>query len=615
MRTLRRLQFDTNCLMLSAVIGALALQEFTEAAAVTFLYALSDWLEVRATTRAREALSSIVQLRPESANLIHPETKEIMVVPATAVPVGVCVSVKAGDKIPCDGVVIEGSSTVDESSLTGESRPVNKGPKDTVSGGTINSGNTQMIVRVTATSDDSAVARLIRLVEEAQTNRSATETLVEDFAAIYTPIILLAALCMCTIPWAFGTEAGMKWTHNGLVLIVIACPCALIISTPVSYVAGLAATAQKGILVKGGAYLEALGRVKKICFDKTGTLTQGKFQMLNLNTIGDLMTRKDVCEYLYLMEERATHPMAQALVQGTKNENPEMSTSLFVKDHTFLAGEGVSGIIGDKQVYVGNARLFKRLGMYIKLSEEDKRIVNDWEIMGGTIGFMSVDGMIVCAYCVMDAIRPEAKENLAELKARGIEAYMLTGDQRKAAFTIGKQVGLSDDSIKSELLPEEKLTLVESFKDELSKQRGGVMMVGDGVNDAPALATADIGVAMGEGAALAMETADVTLIDSHLSKLAYSIKMGAQVISKIQQNVVFSLVVKFIVLGFAIQGKVDLWMAILVDVGSMLLVTWNSMTLIPSKKEKEDAPGSSENSKRGSQGSNTSSTSVMVDKV
>ena len=255
-RTLRRFQFDTNVLMASAAVGALALQDFTEAAAVTFLFSISEWLEVRATTRARSALSDIVHLRPDRANLIHPITKEVMLVPASAVPVGSLVSIRTGDKVPCDGVVMEGNSSVNESSLTGESRPVRKGPNDPVAGGTINSGSTELVVRTTSTADNSAVARLIRLVEEAQANRSPTEKLVDEFAKLYTPLVLLAAICMCSIPWVFGHDVGRQWTYNGLVLIVVACPCALIISTPVTYVAGLAATAQRGVLIKGGAHLE-----------------------------------------------------------------------------------------------------------------------------------------------------------------------------------------------------------------------------------------------------------------------------------------------------------------------------------------------------------------------
>ena len=234
--------------MFTAAIGALVLGEFTEAAAVSFLFSISDWLETRATTRARNALAEIVSLRPEKANIIHPATKEIVVIPPASVPVGAVVSVKTGDKIPCDCVILSGRSTVDESSLTGEHRPVTKKAKDVVSGGTINSGMGELVVRTTATADDSAVAKLIRLVEEAQMNRSATEKMVDEFAKIYTPIVIATGLGMITIPWAWGNETGREWTNRGLVLLVVACPCALIISTPVTYVAGLASTAQREFL-------------------------------------------------------------------------------------------------------------------------------------------------------------------------------------------------------------------------------------------------------------------------------------------------------------------------------------------------------------------------------
>jgi Cd2+/Zn2+-exporting ATPase len=623
--TLRRFQFDANCLMFFAAVGAVALQEFTEAAAVTFLFALSEWLEVRATTRARNALSAIVQLRPESANLIHPQSGEIIVVPARVVPEGALVIVRTGDKIPCDGVVIEGQSTVDASSLTGESRPVRKAVNDDVSGGTINSGNMQLLVRTTASADDSAVARLIRLVEEAQANRSETEKLVDEFARIYTPIVVLSALIMCTVPWAWGREIGNQWTHNGLVLIVVACPCALIISTPVSYVAGLAATAQRGVLIKGGAHLEALGLVKHICFDKTGTLTQGKFKMLHLSVVGEAKSRPEVLEFLSLVEERASHPLAQALVDAARREGVKPPNGLYVKDHMVLAGEGVSGVVDGIQVNVGNRRLFERLGLYADLPASEKNKTQDWEAAGGTVGFMSIgNNGIVCSYCVADAVRPEALDVLKKFGRMGIDVTMLTGDNADAAQAIGRQVGLQGESIKSQLLPEEKLSIVSEMKDQregdrsvlanLCSARRLVLMCGDGVNDAPALAIADVGVAMGEGAALAMETADVTLLDSRLEKLVYSIEMGRRVIRKIKENVVFSIGVKLVVLGFTLAGKASLWGAIATDVGAMLLVTLNGMLLLPSKSqpnrtEEVDGRGDIENGGSAIKGSPTSSDS------
>jgi Cd2+/Zn2+-exporting ATPase len=598
-RTACRGMIDTNVLMFLAVVGAVCLEQFDEAAAVTFLFSLSEWLEVRATKRANAALTAIVKLKPERANIIQPKTKELIVVPATSVPMGSLVAVKSGDKIPCDGVVVEGKSMVDESSLTGESMPVTKGPKDEVSGGTVNSGNTQIIVRTSRTSDDSAVSRLIRLVEEAQANRSETEKIVDSFAKVYTPVVVFSALIMCTIPWFFGSEVGRDWMARGLSLIVIACPCALVISTPISYVAGLAATAQNGVLIKGGASLEALGQLKHVCFDKTGTLTVGEFKLLKLDVFGTKSKRSDVLQYLALMEDRATHPLAKSLVDGIKAEGVSIPTSLAVKDHTLLAGEGVEGSINGKKVYVGNERLFRRLEMYESIPLAQRKEVESWEAMGGTIGFMSIGSEgIVCAYCVADAPRPEAAQVLKELRNMGLNLKMLTGDKGETALSIGKKIGMEKDEILSELLPSQKLNLVTGLKAEIKDsnpllalffaQPRLVLMCGDGVNDAPSLVAANVGVAMGEGAALAMETADVTLMDSKLTKLSYSIKMGRSVIQKIRENVVFSIIVKLVVLVLTVTNHVGLWAAIGSDVGSMIVVTLNGMSLLPKEKKTKD---------------------------
>jgi Cd2+/Zn2+-exporting ATPase len=594
-KALKRCQFDTNVLMFSATIGAVGLQEYTEAAAVAFLFGFSEWLETRATVRARNALGDIVNLRPDKANLVHPSTKEIVLVAAAAVPVGALVSVKTGDKIPCDGMVLTGRSTVDESSLTGESRPVRKGPRDKVSGGTINSGMVELMVRTTCTSENSAVSRLIRLVEEAQANRSETEKLVEEFAKYYTPFVIISALCMCTIPWAFGNDIGRTWTNNGLVLLVVACPCALIISTPVTYVAGLAATAQRGVLVKGGAHLETLGMVKKIAFDKTGTLTQGNFALLHLKNIGEDLSRAQVLETLALVEERGHHPLAQAIVAGVQNEGIKAPKTRSVKDPTNLAGEGLTATVDGITVHVGNKRLFDRLGLFESLPESLKEETEKWASLGGTVGFMSIDGHgIVCAYSVADAVRPESAEVVKALQKMGVEVTMLTGDNNHAALVIGKQIGLDEEHIRGQLFPEDKLRLVQEMKDETvtvsgfgrtCRNRPRTMFCGDGVNDAPALAISDVGVAMGAGAALAMETSDVTLLDSNLEKLIYSMRIGKRVIQKIRENVIFSFVVKAIVLGFTLSGSVHLWAAIASDVGAMLVVTLNGMTLLPYKKK------------------------------
>jgi len=595
-KTLRRCHFDVNCMMLFAAVGALPLQEYAESAAVTFLFAISEALETRATARARNALSEIVRLRPERANVINPVTKDIVVLPASAVAVGMIVSVRTGDKVPCDGVVVEGTSTVDESSLTGESRPVKKIPGSKVSGGTINTGNTQLVIKTTATSNNSAVARLIRLIEDAQLNRSKTEMLVDSFAKIYTPIVVLLALCMCTIPWAFGNEVGTFWAKNGLITIVIACPCALIISTPVTYVAGLAAAAQKGVIVKGGQYLEGLGRVNRISFDKTGTLSQGVFALLHFNVVGETRSRIEVFEYLALMESPASHPLSDAIVKGAANEQIAVP-DLQLKNHTLLPGEGITANVEGKEVYVGNKKLFQRLNLYEALPRDVKMMAEEWSNSGGTVGFLSIEGEgILGAYCVADKIREEAKDVVKSLKNMGIEITMLTGDQRPAAIGIGGQIGLEEHDIKSELLPEDKLQEIgDAVKENDSqkkfwKAKRAAMMVGDGVNDAPALALADVSVAMGEGAALAMESADVTLMDSNLNKLLYIVCMGRRVIRTIIENVMFSLIVKAVVMGFTFAGKASLWAAIASDVGAMLVVTLNGMKLLPSsRKVKENS--------------------------
>ena len=477
--------------MLFASIGAVALQEFAEAAAVVFLFAISEWLEVRATARARRALSAIVHLRPDKANLVHPTTRELITVPAESVPVGALLSVRTGDKIPCDGVVVEGMSTADESSLTGESRPIRKGPEDKVSGGTVNSGLSELVVKTTATTENSAVSRLVRLVEEAQANRSETEKLIDEFARWYTPIIVLAAVAMCTIPWAFGEDTGREWTFNGLILIVVACPCAMIISTPVSYVAGLAATAQKGILIKGGATLEALGVAKNICFDKTGTLTNGEFAVMHFRIVPNSLPRNQVLQYLSLMEERASHPVAQALVTAARNEQVTVPAEMILEKHKIIAGEGVEGVVNGLAISVGNERMFDRVGLLNHLDKSVEAEVESWKMLGGTIGFMSIEGHgIVCGFCATDGVREESARVLNKLRKKGINMTMLTGDNKDAALAVGRQIGLKNDQIKPKLLPEEKLKFIEDLSCSHDLNRSAVcmpcgsgdvtLMVGDG---------------------------------------------------------------------------------------------------------------------------------------
>ncbi|KAL3920381.1 MAG: hypothetical protein SGILL_003293 [Bacillariaceae sp.] len=591
LRTLRRKQFDANCMMVTAALGALALGEYDEAASVAFLFAVSEFLEARATLKARKALEEICALRPDHANVIHPVTKEIVVVPADRVPLGSHISVRTGDKIAADGIVVEGSSSVDESSLTGESQPVSKSIGDTVSGGTINIGQTQLVVKTTTTVEDSAVSRLIRLVEEAQSNRSPTEKMIDSFARSYTPTVMVAATLMCTIPWIFGAEVGRHWTLNGLIIVVIACPCALTISTPVTYAAGLAATAQRGVIIKGGSKLEAMGSVDRVVFDKTGTLTKGTFAVTHLEATAKSKTRQEMLELLALMQERSSHPLSSSLVRAAKEEGVQVPRHMSVAEHRILKGEGITAKVdGQLQVYVGNQRLFSRLGMFESLSTEHKRLIAEWGETGGTIGFIGseVDG-IIGMFCVKDEVREEAKAVITQLKEAQIETLICTGDSNSAAHAVAEEIGIPSGSVNSQLLPEDKLHLVGSLKRPqpkscgICRQQRYVLFCGDGVNDAPALAVADIGVSMGEGAAMALEMSDVTLMDSRLEKLTYAIQMGRRVLRTVKENIMISLVAKLAVVALTFFGKMTLFYAIASDVGVMLLVTLNGMKLLPSK--------------------------------
>ncbi|GKY93554.1 hypothetical protein MPSEU_000322800 [Mayamaea pseudoterrestris] len=588
-RTVRRRQFDANCMMVTAALGALALGEFDEAASVSFLFCVSEYLESRATERARKALETIIKLKPEHANVIDPVTKEISIVPCEQIAVGSLISVRTGDKIAADGVVVEGTSSVDESSLTGESAPVYKTVGSSVSGGTINIGSTRLIMRTTSTVDDSAVSRLVRLVEEATANMSPTEKMIDSFARLYTPTVLTMAAIMATIPWMFGTETGRYWTLNALIIIVISCPCALTISTPVTYAAGLAASAQRGIIVKGGASLEALGSVTSICFDKTGTLSEGKFAVMHLNLIGNTLSRDEMLALLALMEAPSSHPLAAALIKAAKVEGISAPSNADVKEHCILEGEGVEATVNGNKVYVGNMRLFRRLGMYEKMPLGDRILAEKWMKEGATVGFLGdMDKGIVAAFAVTDKVRSEAKKIVDTLLREGYDIMLLTGDSEDAAQAVARQVGICPGGVHSQLLPEDKLHFVGSLKHPQStgcsgicKRNPKVLFLGDGVNDAPAIAIADVGVSMGEGAAIAMEMSDVTLLDSNLEKLVYVLQMGKRVTHTIRENIILSLLCKLVVVALTFAGSMTLLFAIASDVGVMLLVTLNGLKLLP----------------------------------
>lgn len=606
-RTIQRFQFDANCMMLIASVGAFILEEYDEAASVSFLFALSEFLESRASARARNALSEMISLCPEYAHVIHPITKQVCVVLAEDVPLYSHISIRTGDKIPVDGVVIEGTSLVDQSSLTGESLPLTVTVNSFVSSGCVNIGESPLIVRTTARMNDSAVCRLVRLIEEASLNRSPTEKMIDALAMAYTPVVVTIAVLMSTISWFFGSEIGHYWTSNGLIVIVIACPCALTISTPVTYTAGLAATAKSGILVKDGSSLEALGLVDQIVFDKTGTITEGIFQVSELESNGHMYSRSEMLSLLALVESPSSHPLSSALVKAARAEGVSRYHNMKMENHSVLKGEGVTALVDNKRVFVGNQRLFDRIGMHDSLSISVKERVQKWSSEGGTVGFIGVEGEgVIGFYSLIDTIRPEAKDTIEELQKMGMSVLMLTGDGEGAAKRVAEQVGIPLGLVHAKLLPEDKVDSVIRLQGAMPDQNvtlcpwlqrkrhhhSKVLFVGDGINDVAAMATADIGVSMGHGAAVALEMSDVTLIDCNLSKLVYAVEMGSKVVRTIQQNIVLSFLCKIVVVVLTFSGHMTLLYAIASDVGVMLLVTMNGMKLLddraispPSKKQ------------------------------
>jgi len=623
---------DINLLMTLAVIGACALQDFTEAAAVLFLFSLSEWLSERATAKARDAVSEIIALQPDEAErVIGDNDNETRKIHVEDVKLGDRLAVRPGAKIPVDGVVVAGLSNVDESSLTGESRPIPKEAGDQVSGGTVNIDGF-MVITASSLSGDSALARLVKLVQEAQVLRSPTEMLVEKFAKIYTPIVMSCAILMASIPWilvstdTISSGAANTLVYEALVLLVVACPCALVISTPITYVSALAAGAKRGILVKGGVYLEALGRIVTFALDKTGTLTEGNFALTDLKILqtSGIVTQKLALRILAAVEIKSTHPMAVALVSAAEEiektapgDTPYDGRNTFYKNVTWaqslseylqtahvtnyetLKGEGICATVDGTRVFVGNNRLAERKGWISLLrGEEILQHLKKWEAEGGTVGWLTLEAEeskfeIVSVFNMADTPRKESKSVVSQLEDRGIRTIMLTGDNHGAAKSVAAKVGLKPENVRAGLLPEDKIAIVIELRDQHEGQ-DKVGMVGDGVNDAPALAAADIGIAMGmstggggsSASAVAMETADVVLMDSNLEKLVLSVDIGRSTLRKIRENFIVAIGSKVVMIILTVMGLATLWGAIIADVGAMLVVTFNGMTIINKYKLK-----------------------------
>lgn len=563
----RNLRPDINLLVVVAVAGAIAIGEWFEAATVTFLFALSLSLESWSVGRARHAISALLDLAPATLRLLRPDGAEVEVAVTSARP-GDRFIVPAGGRIGLDGRVVAGASSVNEAPITGESVPVEKEPGSDVYAGTIN-GDGALTVEATKMAQDTTLARIVRMVEEAHARRAPSEQWVERFARIYTPAVMLLALLVFVTPPLLLGAAWHEWFYRSLVLLVIACPCALVISTPVSIVASLASSARAGVLVKGGVFVELPARLNAIALDKTGTITRGepvvvRIVPLNKHTEDELLVRAAA------LEARATHPLARAVTRCAAQRGLVMTPAA---DAVVLKGKGLTGTFNGELFWLGSHRYVIERGQD---STEIARCAESLEADGKTVIAVGNQRHVCGLIAVADTIRPEARALVAELRNAGVEhVVMLTGDNRVTAEAIAREVGI--DEVHGELLPEDKVRKIE----ELVGRYGTVAMVGDGVNDAPALARASLGIAMGAiGSDAAIETADIALMTDDVSRLPWLVRHAKRTLVIIRENIVFSLGVKgvFFVLTFA--GLATLWGAIAADVGASLLVVANALRLL-----------------------------------
>ena len=557
---------DINVLMVVAVIGAIGIGEWTEAASVVFLFALAQLLETRAMERARGAIRALMELAPAAARVRRNGREDPVAI--DEVRIGDTVLVHPGEKIPLDGRVSAGASAVNQAPVTGESLPVDKAAGDEVFAGTIN-GRGALDVEVTRLRQDSTIARIIHLVERAQAQRAPSQAFVERFARVYTPVVLVIAVLVALVPPLVADGAWTTWFYRSLVLLVISCPCALVISTPVSIVSALAAAARKGVLIKGGARLEELAAVKCVAFDKTGTLTHGRLHVTGIHPFAG-QDADDLLRTAAALESRSEHPIGQAIVRRAAVLD---SARPVVAGFKALPGRGAEGTVLGALVFAGNARLLSERRLH---SREIDATVDRIAADGATPIFVVRGGVVLGAIAVADEPRQAAREALDLLRTNGIERIaMLTGDNPITAAAVGRMLGIDD--VRANLLPEDKAAAVAALR----TQYGSLAMVGDGVNDAPALATADVGIAMGAaGTAAALETADVALMADELPKISYAVRLSRATVRNIRFNIGFSLVLKGAFLLLAVAGLATLWMAVAADMGASLLVIANALRLL-----------------------------------
>ncbi|MFS0892475.1 heavy metal translocating P-type ATPase [Peribacillus frigoritolerans] len=560
---------DMNVLMSAAAIGAALIGEWFEGATVVWLFAIGNLLQTKSIERTRNSIRNLMDLAPPEAWVSV--GSEIIKKPVEEITVGDIIIVKPGDKIPLDGEIIQGESSVNQAPITGESIPVDKEIGDTVYAGTINE-NGSLEIKVTKLVEDTTISKIIHLVEEAQEQKAPTEAFVDKFASIYTPIVFILALAIMVLPPILGFGTWGDWFYKGLELLVVACPCALVISTPVAIVSAIGNAAKNGVLIKGGTFLEKAGAITAIAFDKTGTLTEGKPKVTEIQTLH--VTEDELLSIALTLEDYSTHPIAKAIV-GYANEKgiqPKIG-ELFRS----IVGKGVQATIEGNIYYGGNLKLFEEMNVSL---DDVKNHVQEIQNKEKTVVIIGTQHQVIGIIAVSDTIRETTASSLKALKQSGVnQTVMLTGDNEGSAKMIALEANVT--RYFADLLPEDKVDAIKKLQNEGHK----VAMVGDGINDAPALATADLGIAMGgAGTDTAMETADIVLMADNLDKLPHTMKLSRKALTIIKQNIWFSVIIKVIALVLIFPGWLTLWMAVLSDTGAALIVILNALRLLKFKE-------------------------------
>ena len=550
-------------LMCIACVASFIIGHPEEGAAVTFLYYIAEFLEDYSEFRARRSIKSLVEIAPDTARVKVGDAEEIKNV--DEVDIGETVIVKPGDKVPLDGEIISGSSSINQASITGESVPVLKGVGDEVFSGTVNEDG-YLEVKVTTAAKDSMISKIVTLVKSSQLNRSETETLVEKVAKYYTPVMMVAAICVALIPPLALGQNLTDWVYKALSLLVISCPCAFLISTPVGMVSAITSATRNGVIIKGSTYVEEMRNIKAVIFDKTGTLTEGKLKLSDVNVLDESYSKEDIVRIAASLESESSHPIAQAVVDYANDENISSGN---VEEFKNVPGKGIVANIDGEQYYAANESLID--GSSFDISRDE---INSYA-EGKTVIFIGNARNVIGIITVSDKIRDNASEVIEDLKGQGVQTIMLTGDNKLAAKSVASEIGI--DYVYSDLLPQDKLNLLDTVRNKF----GDVAMVGDGINDAPALARANIGIAMGAaGSDVAIETADVALMQDDISKLPYLFALSHKTMGIIKQNISLAITIKLLCAVLAIVGIITLMMSVGVgDLGLTLLVILNSFRI------------------------------------